>query len=228
MSVDTADIAAEFTEGPDIAGPSPIDIDAAAPAQERPRGFQWGSRKDGSPRAKPGRPAKGTKPGSERASSPRTVKPPRPAAPPKAAAPKPSQARKRVNYTEPLGVLLGLVLTPLQFVFPLDAMCIGARAEDIIKVGDNLANDVPRFGGWLDTIAKYTPYAEAMSLATVLGIQLAHNHGLVPEATVKMMGGIPRAQLAAQLAQQRQEQRAAAAEEKARFEAAMANMTEAA
>lgn len=223
MSMDAA--VTDFVVTPEVAGPEPVDTSAPPAAEERPRGFQWGQRKDGSPRRKPGRPAKGT-PTAARGS--RTVKPPRPAAAPKAAAPKPSQPRKRTNYTEPLGVLLGLVLTPLQFVFPLDAMCIGARAEDIVKIGDNLANDVPRFGGWLDTIAKYTPYAEAMSLATVLGIQLAHNHGLVPEATVKMMGGIPRSQLAAQLAAQRQAQRAAAAEEKARFEAAMAGTAEAA
>jgi hypothetical protein len=220
MSVDT-----DYVVTPEVAGPEPVDTTATPAAEERPRGFQWGQRKDGSPRRKPGRPAKGA---TTSARSSRTVKPPRPAAAPKTAAPRASQAQKRTDYREPLGTLLGLFLAPLQFIFPLDVMCIGMKAEEIVKVGDNLANDVPRLGAVLDNLSRYTPYAEAISLATGLGVQLAHNHGFVPEATVKMMGGIPRSQLIAKLAEQKRAAAEAAAEEKARFEEAMAAMAEAA
>lgn len=221
MSVDAT--IADFEAAPEVAGPEPINPDAAPTPHERPRGFQWGARKDGTPRRKPGRTPKGS---TTSASSRRTPRPPRPAAPPKTAAPKPPQGRKRTDYREPIGTLLAVFLTPLQFVFPLDVMCIGAKSEEIVKVGDNLANDVPSIGAFLDNLAKYTPYAEGIALAFGLGIQLAHNHGWVPEATVKMMGGIPRDQLAAQVAQQKRAAAAAAAEEKARFEAAMSAMAD--
>lgn len=218
MSVDT-DISDFVVTAPTVAGPEPIDPADTPAAEERPRGFQWGTRKDGTARAKPGRPRKTA---STNARARRASKPAASAAAPKPGAPKPAQGRKRADYKEPIGVLLAMVLTPLQFVFPLDVMCIGMKTEEIVKVGDNLANDVPTIGNWLDNIARYTPYAEGIALAFGLGVQLAHNHGLIPEQTVRMMGGIPREQLAAQLAEQKLQAQQAAAEERARFEAAMA------
>jgi hypothetical protein len=213
-----------LTETPDIAAPAPIEPGTENTPEDRPRGFQWGQRKDGSPRRKPGRPRKTTGAAGAGSGSSRTTRPGRPAAAPKPAAPKGPTARKRTDYTTPLGQLLGIILTPLGMFFPLDVMAIGMRAEEIVTVGNELANDVPIIGEYLDKYVKVGPYAAGLSLVVSLGAQVAHNHGKVPEQAVVMLGGIPRTKLIAMRQQQQAAAAAAAAEEQARFNEAMAGM----
>jgi hypothetical protein len=217
--------AAEFVaDTPTVAGPAPIDPDSPPAAEERPRSFQWGTRKDGTPRAKPGRPAKGRPTGSR---ARRASKPAAQAAAPKPAAQKPAQSRKRVDYTDAVGSLLGFVMMPVALLFPLDAFALSMQLPDFIKVGNELGNEVPKIGAWLDLFEKYAPYAAATAVLSRAAFQIAHNHGLMPEQAVKMAGGIPREQLALMYAEQKRQQAEAAAEERARFEAAMAQAAQA-
>jgi hypothetical protein len=207
---------------PDIAAPEPIDP-AETPHQERARGFQWGTRSDGQPRRKPGR-----RPGQKNGTGTTTRTRSAPSAnsrqaAPKAAALKPSAGRKRVDYTQPIGTILGALLMPLSFLFPLDAMAVGMRAKDIVDVGNDLGNDVPVIGEFLDKLLKAGPYAAAFSLALSLGIQIGHNHSpkMVPEEAVKLFGGKTRAELIALHQQQQAAARANAAAEQARYDDAM-------
>lgn len=220
MNTDTIDATIGAPE-PTISAPEPIDTTTEPAPTERPRSFQWGTRRDGTPRAKPGRPRKGD---AKVPRAPRTTKPGNATGAAKPAAPRASAARKRTDYKEPIGQLLAFVLTPLSMFVPLDAMAIGMRAEEIVTVGDDLANDVPIIGAYLDKYVKVGPYAKVLSLVVSLGAQIAHNHGKVPEQAVLMLGGVPRTKLIEMRQQQQAAAAAQAAEERARFEAAMAGM----
>lgn len=203
---------------PDIAAPEPIDT-TETPHQARARGFQWGVRGDGQPRRKPGR-----RPGQKNGTGTTTRKPTGARqAPPKTTAPRPSTARKRVDYSQPIGTILGAILMPLSFLWPLDAMAVGMRAKEIVEVGNDLGNDVPVIGEFLDKLLKAGPYAAAFSLGLSLALQIGHNHSpkLVPEEAVKLFGGKSRTELIEVHQAQQAAARANAADEQARYEAAM-------
>lgn len=207
---------------PDIAAPEPIDPGAETPHQERARGFQWGTRSDGQPRRKPGR-RPGQKNGTGTTTRTKsTSSTPRQAAP-KTAAPKPPAGRKRIDYSQPIGTILGAILMPLSFLWPLDAMAVGMRAKDIVDVGNDLGNDVPVIGEFLDKLLKAGPYAAAFSLGLSLALQIGHNHNpkMVPEDAVKLFGGTSRSDLIAMHQQQQAAARANAAAEQARYDDAM-------
>jgi hypothetical protein len=206
--------------------PAPT-VPAPAPnptAEDRPRDSRWGFLADGiTPRRKPGRPrgkasAKATTSTTPRARTRRQG----PAATSKPSAPKPPQPPKTQDFTEALSFLLGAFLVPVSMVFPLDALAVSMRGKELIGIGNQIGNDIPTVGKWLSEAQKWTPYAASLSMAVGIGAQIAHNHGWVPEKLAVQMGGVPRTQLAAMLAQQRAQAAADKAAEQAAFEAAMA------
>ena len=221
MSITTDTQPEILTEPANVAAPEPLDT-TTEPAPEESRGLRWGLRNDGQARRKPGR-----KPGQRNGTGTTRKTTPRAAAAPKPSTPKTSTSggtRKRTDYSAPIAGMLGLILAPLSMFLPLDAMAIGMRSEEIVKVTNDLGNDVPQFGAILDKLLAATPYAAAGSVAVSLLAQIAHNHGLVPEQTAVLMGGVPRTHLLAAHQAQKEAARQAAAEEQARYQQAMDEM----
>lgn len=205
---------------PTVPAPAPVPE-----SEERPRDPRWGFLADGyTPRRKPGRPRNTTTTKAPKSSTPRArARRAAPGTTSKPSAPKPPPAAKKTtDYQGSISLALGLVLTPLSLLFPLDALAVTMRANEIISVGNQMANDIPSLGKILARAEQYVPYASGLTLAAGIAAQIGHNHGWLPEQAAVAMGAMPRTQLAALFMQQRQAAEADKNAEQARFDAAMA------
>lgn len=143
---------------------------------------------------------------------------PAPPATPRKRSTTPRAKAKKTDYTEGLIGLGQLVSFPLAFVAPADAAAITGHMPPIAKALNDLAQDKPEVAAVLDRVLAGGPYAALLTACAPLVVQLAHNHGLVPETVARTMGATPKRTILAQLREQAA-QAAQAAQEDAQADA---------
>lgn len=153
----------------------------------------YGRKSDGTPRRKPG-PPKGTAPRAPRARS------------------GPAPKRGATDYRPGIQGLFQAVCIPLSFGAPADAAAVATYAPGIAEALNDLAKERPEVAAVLEKILQVGPYGALIAAVVPLGVQLAHNHNLIPEQMAVQLGATPKRQILAQLrAQAEQMQRAEAA-----------------
>lgn len=169
IDIDTSDLPPSPTE------PPPADDTTETP-QSDPEA-PWGRRKDGKPRAKPGRRSTGRKrPPRKRTTSTAGAKP------------------KTKNYRNAVASLIQQIITPLAIVgtrdprFMADAVVITENADDICTAVNDVAQANPALAKVLDTVEKIGPYGHLSQLAITIGVQIAGNHDLIPAAMRSVVG----------------------------------------
>lgn len=134
-----------------------------------------GRRADGAPRRKPG-PRKGSPQRGGRAR--------KPAAP---------------DYRPGILGMFQLVALPLSFTAPVDAASVSLHAPAIAEAINELAKERPEVAAALDRVLQVGPYGALIAAVLPLGVQLAHNHGLLPESAAVQLGAHPRREILASL-----------------------------
>lgn len=128
--------------------------------------------------------------------------------------PKPKRAARKdadkVDYTEGIQGLFQIVTFPLAFVAPADAATVSTHSPNIAKELNNLAQNKPEVAAVLDKVLAGGPYAALFAAFMPMGIQLAHNHNLIPENIAVQMGATPKRVIDSQLRAQASAMQAAA------------------
>jgi hypothetical protein len=163
----------------------------------------WGRKADGSPRAKPGRPA-GTPD-----STPRTRTTQRrvrvAAAPQRRSAPKAKAKQAGPDYRPGIVGILQLVAAPLAVAgiknpaFAVDAATIHVHAAPLADAMQETAEQVPQFAAVLDKILTVGPYGALLAAVMPLAVQVMANHGVLPPEVSKAMGAQSPEELMAQM-----------------------------
>lgn len=151
----------------------------------------WGRRADGTPRAKPGRPAGTPNTGPRRPAPPRaSVPPPRPAAPRK---PKAKQVAGP-DYRAGINGLFQLVAAPLAMAgikndsAAADAAALTVYGPGIADALHDLAVERPEVAALLERILSAGPYGALIAAVLPLVVQLLTNHGVLPGHVGTAMG----------------------------------------
>jgi hypothetical protein len=155
-----------------------VDVDQAAAPAKRPPGRPRGSRTN---------PAKTA---ARRRAAPKPAEPEPPA----------------IDYGSPVrmvGALLGagLVAAGLK----MDAWAVTQHTPAIAAATHELALAEPRVASLLENFAKVGPYGAFVAALLPLGVQIAHNHGLIGTDLAVGMGAVPADQLRAALGQEERE-----------------------
>lgn len=175
----------------------PDGADPAAP---------WGRKADGTPKAKPGRPA-GTPD-----SNPRTRRPAPRRARVTAAAPRKRESKPRSgkaqmpDYRPGITGILQLIAAPLAIAgaksptAALDAAAVTVHAEPIAEALQQTAEQVPQVAAVLERVLTVGPYGALLAAVMPLGVQLLVNHRVVPLEAAEALGALSPEDLMAQLA----------------------------
>jgi hypothetical protein len=158
------------------------DTTTTTPAESAP----YGLKADGTPKRKPG-PAKGS---------------PAPAAPRRKSAPRAAASKGGTDYRPGINGLFQAVCLPLSFAAPADAAAVSNYAPGIAEALNDLAKDRPEVAAMLERILQVGPYGMLIAAVVPLGVQLATNHDLIPEAVAVQMGATPKRKILAQLREQ--------------------------
>lgn len=133
------------------------------------------------------------------------------------AAPKPAQPEPpAIDYGGPvrmLGALLGGGLAAAGL--KADAWAVAHHTPTIADATHQLALADPRVAGLLEKFAVIGPYGAFVAALLPLGVQLAHNHGLLNEQMAVPMGAVPVSQLRAALGEEERQMAAEQAAENA-------------
>lgn len=173
-----SDLNPEFNDGTDT-------VDPEAP---------YGRKADGTPKAKPGRPA-GTPDGRPRTRTtqrrtPRMSPPSRR----KQSAAKSKQAGP--DYRPGITGILQLVAAPLMVAgvkspaCALDAATITLYADPLADACQQTAEQQPQFAAVLDRVLQVGPYGALLGAVLPMAVQIAANHGLLPEPAARAMGAL--------------------------------------
>lgn len=100
-----------------------------------------------------------------------------------------NQAKK---YEEGVAGLLQVPAAVLSFVNPVDGFCVAQHTPPIAKAVADLATERPEVAAALDRVLAVGPYGALIGAVLPLVVQIAHNHGMVPEPMAKAMGVAPR------------------------------------
>jgi hypothetical protein len=128
--------------------------------------------------------------------------------PKKKTAPPRPRTPKKTDYRQGITGAFQIISLPLAFAAPADAAAITAHAPTIAEALNDLAQDRPEVAAVLDRILAGGPYAALFAAMLPLGVQLAHNHGLIPEQMASQMGATPKRHILAQLRAQAEAQKA--------------------
>lgn len=163
----------------------------------------YGRKADGTPKAKPGRPA-GTPDGRPRTrSAPRRTRVA--AAPSRRAAPKQQKKQAGTDYRPGIVGLMQLIAAPLMVAglkspaCALDAATVTLHAEPIADALQETAEQVPQFAAVLDKVLSVGPYGALLAAALPLAVQVAANHQLIPAPVAAAMGALSPDELMAQM-----------------------------
>jgi hypothetical protein len=167
----------EFSDGP--------GIDPKAP---------YGRKADGTPKAKPGRPA-GTpdkNPRTRTTQRRRTMT----AAPPKRREPKKSGRPAVPDYRPGILGITQVIAAPLMVaglkspVLAADAAAITLHAEPLADALQATAEQVPQFAAALDKVLTVGPYGALLAAVLPLAVQVMANHRVIPEPAAHAMGAM--------------------------------------
>lgn len=147
-----------------LSGPVSLAKDAEAP---------YGRKADGTPKAKPGRPAGG---GSGE--------------PPRRSAPK--KPKGSTEYAPAIEGLFQLIAFPVAFAYPADAAAITHHSPNIARELDALAQVRPEVAAVLERVLSVGPYGAVIAACLPLVIQLLVNHGAIPFGAVASFGVVPK------------------------------------
>lgn len=117
----------------------------------------------------------------------------------------PSAAKRPTSITDYRPGLLGLAqlgAMALSFKAPADAAAITYHAPPIAEALNDLAAERPEVAAVLDKILAAGPYGALIAAVLPLGLQLAHNHGLLGDGAIVQAGGMPKAEILRQLREQ--------------------------
>jgi len=103
-----------------------------------------------------------------------------------------SAGSPRARYAEGVAGLMQIPAGIIAFVDPVDGFCISQHTPHIAGALADLAVERPEMAAALDRVMAIGPYGALVGAVFGLGIQLAHNHGMVPEAMAKSMGATPK------------------------------------
>lgn len=137
---------------------------------------------DGTPRlTKAGTPMKKRGPAKGSAPSPRRSTPS-------------ARARKshETDYTSGINGIFQMIALPLAFTAPADAAAVGHHAPQIADALNDLAKERPEVAAVLERLLSVGPYGALIGAVLPLGVQLLHNHGVVPESVATTMGATPK------------------------------------
>lgn len=149
----------------------------------------WGRKADGTPRAKPGRPA-GTPDRSPRTRTRRRVT---------VAGPKPKAAARPKKPTTPdyrpgINGILQVLAAPLMVAglksppLAADAAALVHHAEPLADALQETAEQVPAFAAVLERVLQVGPYGALLAAVMPLGMQVAVNHGLLSAEVGNALG----------------------------------------
>jgi hypothetical protein len=130
----------------------------------------------GKPMKKRG-PRKGTAPSPRRATAPR------------------ASTRKPASGTDYRPGILGLfqlAAVPLAFKAPADAAAVTHHAPPIADALNDLARERPEVAAVLEKVLSAGPYGALLAAVVPLGVQLLHNHDLMPESVATGLGATPK------------------------------------
>lgn len=99
---------------------------------------------------------------------------------------------QRQRYAEGVAGLLQIPAMVLSFVDPVDGFCVAHHAPPISGAVADLAVERPEVAAALDKVLAVGPYGALIGAVLPLVVQLAHNHGAVPEPMAKAMGATPK------------------------------------
>lgn len=142
--------------------------------------------RDGKPMKKRG-PRKGTAPSPRRTATPR------------ANSRKPSSG---TDYRPGINGIFQMLAVPLAFTAPADAAAIGHHGPNIAEALNDLAKERPEVAAALEKVLSAGPYGLLLAAVVPLGVQLAHNHDLIPERLAVAVGATPKRIIMEDLAQQ--------------------------
>lgn len=171
-----------------VDGVNPTFSDTAETDPDAP----WGRRADGSPKAKPGRPA-GTPDGAPRTRTTQRRRMTAPA-PPKRTAPKRTAKPTMPDYVPGLVGIAQVVAAPLMIAglkspaLAADAAALTLHAEPIAQAMQATAEQVPAFAAVLDKVLTVGPYGALLAAVMPLAVQVMANHGLLPPPVAQAMG----------------------------------------
>jgi hypothetical protein len=92
-------------------------------------------------------------------------------------------------------------LTVLSFVDPVDAYCVSELVDPLSEALATVAQDQPQLAAMLDRLSGAGGWSAVVAVVAVGAVQIAHNHGKVPENIARMMGAKPRSEIEAILMQ---------------------------
>lgn len=101
----------------------------------------------------------------------------------------------RAKYREGVAGLMQIPCAVISLVDPVDGFCVAQHTAPISDALADLAVERPEFAAALDRVMAIGPYGALVGAVFGLGIQLAHNHGIVPEAMAKSMGATPKKEI---------------------------------
>jgi hypothetical protein len=103
-----------------------------------------------------------------------------------------STGSPRDKYREGVAGLMQIPSAVISLIDPVDGFCVAQHTAPISNALADLAVERPEFAAALDRVMAVGPYGALVGAVFGLGIQLAHNHGIVPEAMAKSMGATPK------------------------------------
>lgn len=160
----------------------------------------YGVKSDGTPRAKPGRRTGTPNTRPRKAAAPRA---PQPAAPAKGRRKAPAEP----DYRGGVMALVQVAATPLIVAGAksetalADAAALTLHGPPIADALHTLALERPEVAAVLERLMQVGPYGVLIAAVVPLAVQLAANHGLIPEAAAAGMGAHPRGDLVAYMKQ---------------------------
>lgn len=109
-----------------------------------------------------------------------------------ASRPKSPAGSQHHRYQEGVSGLLQIPAMALSFVNPVDGFVVAHHTPPISKAVADLAVERPEVAAALDKVLAVGPYGALIGAVIPLAVQLAHNHGMIPESMATAMGATPK------------------------------------
>lgn len=101
-------------------------------------------------------------------------------------------APKAPDFRPGIAGIFQAVCIPLAFAAPADAEAVSAYAPGIAEALNDLAKIRPEVAATLQRVLEAGPYGALIAAVLPLGIQLAHNHDLIPPTIAVRLGATPK------------------------------------
>ena len=106
------------------------------------------------------------------------------------------------DYRPGINGLFQMIAVPLAFTAPADAAAVGHHGPQIAEALNEVAKERPEVAAALEKVLSAGPYGLLIAAVVPLGVQIAHNHGLIPEQIAVSVGATPKRVIMEQLKDQ--------------------------